>query len=345
MHVEEVTQPEGWNKWIESNPFGDILQTWEWGEVKKSELWTAIRIKVVDDGETVGQAQILTRKMPLGMTLYYMPRGPVLDYGSIQAIDIIREIMEWTREHAVRHRGLMIKIGPAAGLDRAPHLPKLLKELGLRASFKSVQAQHTYVVDLAPEEAAILNSFDKDTRNLVRRSAREGVVVDCSGDVDEHKLLRTFHNLYMAAAEHGKFAPRPWSQFSRLWEIMAPVGMARVYVASFEDKALAGNLVLLMGGRSYQLYAGSRRDDPKKFASYALQWATMQDLKGRGVNSYDMWGRAPNRDPSHPWAGVSLFKKGFGGQEVSFVGDYDLPLSPTYPLFDTANRLRTKVLG
>jgi lipid II:glycine glycyltransferase (peptidoglycan interpeptide bridge formation enzyme) len=100
-----------------------------------------------------------------------------------------------------------------------------------------------------------------------------------------------------------------------------------------------------LGDKSYQLWAGSRRDEPKKFATYALQWAAMQDLKADGIKSYDMWGRAPSEDSKHPWAGLSLFKKGFGGQEVEYIGDYDLPLSPTYPLYTTADKLRNKVLG
>jgi lipid II:glycine glycyltransferase (peptidoglycan interpeptide bridge formation enzyme) len=345
MNITVVDKSEGWNDWLAQSRYGDILQSWEWGEVKKGELWTALRVRAVKDDQVVAQAQILTRKMPLGMSLYYLPRGPVLDYESPEAAATLQQLLDWVKDHAAKHRGLMIKLGPAVGVAGVPNVLTMFDQLGLKPSFRSVQAQHTYIVDLRPDEMAIMQSFDKDTRNLVRRSAREGVVVDRFSDAAEHKGLRTFHNLYLAASEHGKFAPRPWSQFSRLWELMAPLGMARVYIASFEDKPLAANMVLRLGDKSYQLWAGSRRDEPKKFAPYALQWATMQDLKADGVASYDMWGRAPSDDPKHAWAGLSLFKKGFGGQEVEYVGDFDLPLSPTYPVFTTANKVRQRLLG
>lgn len=345
MQVVEVTQSAGWDDWLATNPFGDILQSWEWGEVKKSELWKALRIRVVDGSTIVAQAQILTRKMPLGLTLYYLPRGPVLDYTSPKATEILQTILDWTKQHASKHHGMMIKVGPAVSADQVPQIEAMLQGVGLKPSFKSVQAQHTYIVDLTRTEEEIINSFDKDTRNLVRRSAREGVMVDAYTQPDDQKALRTFHNLYMAAVDHGKFVPRPWSQFSRLWEMMAPQGMAHVYLATFEDKALAGNFVLTLGDKSFQLYAGSRRDEQKKFGTYALQWATMQDLKAQGIKTYDMWGRAPSNDPTHSWAGLTLFKKGFGGREEEYIRDYDLPLSPTYPIFDTANRLRNKMLG
>lgn len=65
-----------------------------------------------------------------------------------------------------------------------------------------------------------------------------------------------------------------------------------------------------------------------------------------GIKRYDMWGVSPNdEDKTHPWAGLSLFKRGFNGERVTFVGDYDLPLSPAYPAFDVADRLRTKLLA
>jgi peptidoglycan pentaglycine glycine transferase (the first glycine) len=201
--VEEVTQPDGWDAWLAASQFSDVLQSWEWGEVKKSELWRAIRIRLADGSATVGQAQILTRKMPLGMSLYYMPRGPVLDYQSPRAVEALQVLIDWTKEHANRHHGLMIKLGPAASTMQVPKLGDILAEVGLRPSFKAVQAQHTYVVDLIRSEAAILESFDKDTRNLVRRAAKEGVTVERFAKPDEHKALRTFHNLYMAASESG----------------------------------------------------------------------------------------------------------------------------------------------
>jgi lipid II:glycine glycyltransferase (peptidoglycan interpeptide bridge formation enzyme) len=344
MIVEELHQPHDWDEWLAEHPFGDILQTWEWGEIKKGELWQALRIRVQQGGQVFGQAQILTRKLPLNMTLYYMPRGPVLDYADPRAAEVLRLMLDWTKDHAVQHRGLMIKIGPAVNDDQ-DSIKLWLEQLGLRQSFRSVQMRHTRMVDLRPSEADIMATFDKDTRNLVRRAAKEGVVVDKFNDVHETKGLRAFHNMYAITAERGKFPPRPWSQFVRLWELMAPQGMATAYVASFEEQPLAGAVVLRLGKRAYWLWGGSRREMEKKYANYALQWTIMADMKSSGVEEYDMWGIPPTDDPNHPWAGPALFKKGFGGRRVDYIGDYDLPLSPTYPVFTTAEKVRQKVFG
>lgn len=345
MKIEQLNEKKDWNEYIASTPYGDILQTWEWGEIKKSELWQPIRLRVTQDDKIVGQALVLGRKLPLNFMLYYMPRGPVLDYASPQAEEILSTILNWIKQLAKTQNGLMIKIGPGVSVEQAPEVLEVFGKLGLVQSTHSIQMRYTRIIDLNPSDADILQSFDKDTRNLVRRAAREGVVVDHFDAKDEVKPLRTFHNMYVTTSERGSFPARPWNQMVKLWELMAPLGMAHIYTASFEEEPLASSLVLRCGDTAYQLWSGSRRDTGKKFATYALQWAIMQHMKQAGAKEYDMWGIAPTDDPKHPWAGPTHFKKGFKGKTVAYVGDYDLPLSPFYRLYILADTLRQKLFA
>ena len=52
--------------------------------------------------------------------------------------------------------------------------------------------------------------------------------------------------------------------------------------------------------------------------------------RDRGVRRHDLWGVAPpDAGPEHPWYGVGLFKKGFGGREVGWAGSWDIVVDPT----------------
>ena len=64
----------------------------------------------------------------------------------------------------------------------------------------------------------------------------------------------------------------------------------------------------------------------------------MRFARERGVRQHDLWGIAPpDAGPEHPWHGVGLFKKGFGGDEVVWAGTWDLVVDPTlYRLRDAA---------
>jgi lipid II:glycine glycyltransferase (peptidoglycan interpeptide bridge formation enzyme) len=92
-------------------------------------------------------------------------------------------------------------------------------------------------------------------------------------------------------------------------------------------------MVVVEGLRSYYLFSGSRREErgePKRYASYALQWAMLRLARERGAVEHDLWGIAPpDAGPEHPWHGVGLFKKGFGGREVVWAGSWDLVVDPT----------------
>ena len=68
------------------------------------------------------------------------------------------------------------------------------------------------------------------------------------------------------------------------------------------------------------------------------------DAKKNGAKYYDFWGIAPDDNPKHPWAGVTRFKKGFGGEEVHRPGTFDLVISKPwyliYKFFRFINRLK-----
>ena len=57
---------------------------------------------------------------------------------------------------------------------------------------------------------------------------------------------------------------------------------------------------------------------------------------------YNFWGVVPESEKNHPWAGLSLFKKGFGGKEKEYVKTQDYILSPMYWLTYIFEELRKR---
>ena len=72
---------ERYNAFASSSAYADILQSWEWGEVKRRSGWTPRRFLAEDDGgRIVGSAQVLGRRPVRGAPrLLYAPRGPVVE--------------------------------------------------------------------------------------------------------------------------------------------------------------------------------------------------------------------------------------------------------------------------
>jgi len=90
-------------------------------------------------------------------------------------------------------------------------------------------------------------------------------------------------------------------------------------------------------------HGASTHKYPKIPASYLLQWTAITDSLKRGDNIYSFWGIAPDGAKKHPFAGVTLFKKGFGGEMLELVHCMDIPISKRYYLtraFETYRKWR-----
>ena len=119
----------------------------------------------------------------------------------------------------------------------------------------------------------------------------------------------------------------------------AAKGECTVYIAEYQGEVLATSIHMHFGGETSYHHGASTHLQPKIPASYALQWQAIRDALKRGDDIYNFWGIAPMvqegeeeriENPSHPFAGVTLFKRGFGGSVLNLTHCQDLPLSAKY---------------
>lgn len=110
-----------------------------------------------------------------------------------------------------------------------------------------------------------------------------------------------------------------------------------------KEEVLSAAIIIFYGDYAYYHHSGSSSKIRPVPASYFLQWKIIQEAKKRGCKYYNFWGIAPNDNPKHRFAGVTIFKKGFGGKRINWLHAQDLPVSPLYWLtyiFETARRKR-----
>jgi lipid II:glycine glycyltransferase (peptidoglycan interpeptide bridge formation enzyme) len=112
---------------------------------------------------------------------------------------------------------------------------------------------------------------------------------------------------------------------------------------SLNNDIIAANLMVFYGDTATYLHGASNYAFRALMAPNLLQWNLIQEAKKRGFKYYDFHGIAPNENPKHPWAGVTRFKKGFGGEIANYPGTYDFIYETgwykIYKLFRKINRL------
>jgi lipid II:glycine glycyltransferase (peptidoglycan interpeptide bridge formation enzyme) len=334
-----------WQELLGQCASGDFLHDWSWADVAAFDGQPQRRFVAEDSGELVAIVAAQVRRLPLGRSFWYVPHGPVLDYEHPQAADRLRAVAIGLREAARRDRALAVKLEPRLekGSRATGAFAKLRHEAG------TLQVGQTRLVELA-DDATLMAGFDKDTRYAVRRAEREAVQVAQIDDAADLSAIDRLHELVGETQRRAGFPMPALRRYRLAWQSLAAEGTASIFEARRHGELLASAMLVVEGDRSFYLFAGSRREErgaPKRFATYALQWAMMRHARDGGVRCHDLWGIAPpGAGEDHPWYGVGLFKKGFGGDEVVWAGTWDIVVDPRlYRLRQAVARLRGAARG
>jgi lipid II:glycine glycyltransferase (peptidoglycan interpeptide bridge formation enzyme) len=334
---------DAWQALLGSLPSGDFLHDWAWEAVAAYDGQPQRRYLVEADGALVALGAAQVRQIGLGRSFWYVPHGPVTDYASPGAAGWLETMVAGLATEARADRAVALRLEPRVPLD-GPE-PALLDAVAHRVP-ERLQVGQTRIVDLAADDA-LLAGFDADTRYAVRRAAREAVTTRLVTDAGDRAAIERLHELVRATQRRAKFRLPPLERYWTAWQALAGAGRACLVEAWRGDEPLASGMVVVEGSQSFYLFAGSRREEPgetKRYASYAVQWAMMGEARAQGATRHDLWGVAPaNAGTDHPWHGVGLFKKGFGGREVTWAGSWEIVIDPlVYRLRSAAARLRRR---
>jgi peptidoglycan pentaglycine glycine transferase (the first glycine) len=304
---------ERWKTFLNDHPEAHLLQTNAWGELKAAFGWEVTRLQEGPCG-----AQILFRRLPLGFSLAYIPKGPLGPWlpDFLPAMDRLCR-----QKHA-----FMLKIEPDE-IDR-PERAKKLGAHGFLPSKHTIQPPRTLVVDLQGEEEEILSRMHQKTRYNVRLAERKEVRIRTWQD------LEAFGRMMQETAQRNAFGAHTSSYYKYAYDLFHPYGACELFVAEHEGIPLAAIMVFTHGPRAWYFYGASTNLERNRMPTYLLQWEAMIWARGRGCREYDLWG-VPDEDfdtleESFPdlqdglW-GVYRFKRGFGGDFVRSVGAWDRP--------------------
>ncbi len=321
---------EAWQAFLGAEPSGDLLHDWAWADIAAFDGQPQRRYLLEEHGRVMALVAAQERTLFGGRRFWYVPHGPVLDYADPAARERLRAVIVGLRVAARKHRAIAVKLEPR--LKTGDPALECFSGRRLRRLPDTLQVGQTRIVELADDEA-LLSGFDKDTRYGVRRAEREGVTVSVITDATEVRAIDDLHALVGETQQRAGFPMPAIERYRIAWGALAGAGRAAICEARRKGELLASGMVVIEGDRSFYLFSGSRREDrgePKRYASYALQWSMMRHARDRGVRHHDLWGVAPpTAGPDHPWHGVGLFKKGFGGDEIVWAGSWDLVVTPT----------------
>jgi lipid II:glycine glycyltransferase (peptidoglycan interpeptide bridge formation enzyme) len=122
--------------------------------------------------------------------------------------------------------------------------------------------------------------------------------------------------------------------------------MLQIYVAEYEGKIIAANLVLFYGKTATYLHGASGNENRNVMAPFLLQWQAILDAKERGCERYDFGGvqtEGVQHQMHSDLVGVTNFKLGFSPETkpIEFPGSYDIVVNPrAYALYRGLQRAK-----
>lgn len=374
LRVVENLDARAWDEFVLARG-GHLLQSSAWGELKARFGWRVLRLALECDHALVAGAQILFRRLPLGLRFAYVPRGPVADPEDRETLATLLDALC----AAAKARGaFVLKIepnwldAPTSDLStiRNPSAPL---RTGLQSA-NSIQPRTTLHLDLTRDLDALLAQMKPKWRYNIRLAERKGVTVR-AGTADD---MAMFYRLLQITSARDQFAVHSADYYRAAFELFTARDYARVFVAEYQREPLAAIFVTAFGDEAIYLYGASSNAHRERMPNHALHWAAIQWAKARGCARYDLWGiaatadalvgaqHAHGRDSGAPGVieetcmqaetrlanasplphGLYQFKRGFGGRVVQYVGAYDAVFSRVqYALYARAVAWRREVVG
>lgn len=194
---------ETYDSFVRNHEYCNLLQSYDWAKIKTA--WRSLHTGVIDEnGRLVGAGLVLIRDLPLKQTMFYLPRGPIMDYMNEELVCFYFHEL---KKAAKAQRAVMIKFDPAiivnsfksteANENRYPETDRYLEifqKAGARHAgftrYIEETAQARYVSAVYASDN-IEDTLPKHTKRLIRDADRYHVEVVHGGSeyLDEFARL------------------------------------------------------------------------------------------------------------------------------------------------------------
>ncbi len=357
MNIRHATDQREWDDFLKVQRFSPFLQSWTMGDVYADLKQTPIRLIAEDASGIQGICQALVVPARRGRHLS-VPYGPVIAHQ-----DALPVLLNALQQEASREGCSFIRLSPHIPKDATPS-----SLVSTRPSPLHLLAEHLWYLPLTDVDAwstdggrhsparspdELMKQMRATTRNLIRRAEKEGVTIRASNNpVDDLHLFLRLHD--ETRKRHG-FTPYSDSFFRAQVRHFAPRNECTLYLADYQGEVISASIHMHVSGETSYHHGASTVAHRKIPSSYLLQWTAIQDALKRGDHVYNFWGIAPQKqksqegpqaseektfDAKHPFAGVTLFKTGFGGKILELMHCIDIPLKPSYHITRSFEVLR-----
>lgn len=335
--VKNIENKKDWEGFALGKNEANFLQSWSWGEFHKALGKIINRTGFYENNKLVGIMLSIIEPARRGKYLT-VPGGPIIDW---QKKDIADAFLNQIKQIAKESNCVFVRVRPQ--LKKDDFSINLFKSLGFIKAPMHLHAELTSQLDITKSEEELLTQMRKTTRYEIKKALKENIKTIKSNNPSD---IKKFYDLQIETSKRQKFVPFSYKFLYEQFKILAQNGNALLYKAEFEKKLLAQAFIIFYGQEAVYHYGASTDEGRRYPGAYLIQWEAIKEAKKRGMTRYNFWGVAPENNQNHRFSGLSLFKRGFGGEDFEYLHAQDLIINkPKYLLNYIIESLRNHLRG
>lgn len=322
--VKPITDKKIWEDFLASYPESNFLQSWYWGEFHKNIKHKIYRIGFYEKNVLIGVMLGVIERAKRG-TYLTVPGGPILDWDKKL---LINNFVDQIKIIARSNNCVFVRVRPQ--LIKNPDSIALFKSLDFTDAPTHLHAESTSQLRLDKSEELLLQNMRKTTRYEIKKAQNMHIVVTKTNNPKE---IKKFYELQLRTANRQGFIPFSYSYLYKQFIAFTKNNNVLLFSSYIGKKLLAQAIVLFYKNEAVYHYGASTIEARKYPGAYLLQWEAIREAKKRGCAHYNLWGVVPLTETKHRFYGVSVFKRGFGGEDVQYLHAQDLIINKVLYLF------------
>lgn len=251
MEFVELSEKEFLN-YSKKSPYTSFYQMPEWAKVKKTNGWNSYFVGLKDKNKIVAATLLLSKKIKMFKTMFYAPRGFLLDYDNLE---LLKEFTEKIKEFIKIKDALFLKINPYVDYQERTVDGDIVENTEKKELFRTLESlgfKHNgfYIeqdkkTDLEPRWISVLDINGKSMDELYSemRSSTKWRLNNSKKNAlriieAKYDNLEEFKNLMKHTAERREFVDRPLSYYQDMFKILDEKNLVKVLLIEINFKEL-----------------------------------------------------------------------------------------------------------
>ncbi len=336
--VKPISDESVWEAFLSDTKPHSFLQSWKWGQHYEESGSKIFRAGVYKDDELIGIALFIKIGARRG-TFLVCPHGPLIATTGDEEKALVA-LVRYCTHIAKDEKCDFVRFCPLSAANAENK--QMYSRLGFRDAPIHMHPELSWMLDITKSEDDLLKEMRKTTRYLIKKMEKEGVEIVQSADPAD---MEKFLEVYEQTVERQHFTPFSKSYLTTEFELYRKDDQAVFFFGTHNGQIVAAAIIIFYNGQAFYHHSGSLGGGGSNVSSL-LQWRVIQEAKRRGCTLFDFWVIAPENKSRHAWAGLSLFKKGFGGFAEAYLHAQDKPLTAKYVfnyVIETVRRIRRRL--